>query len=322
MKAKLSSFVLAATLAVAPFQIGCSDDDDDTNFGAGGGAALNAEETFESGDQPLDTAQSSIFDGLGGGSDGTDDNALAHHLANALIYLIEGPDQLLFVLGNSPDDPDAFFLAGEALTANLSFFVQELLCAIGEGTGGVCVEPGQVPDEVLLNLLPSLEALQAALSGEGEGADLSVVLFHIRRLAEGLAESILYLETQSGDAPLITPLFAMLRQAALDIAELLDTIQIVGGGDGDEMSGEEANHALRVTLENLLVNLFTEVLPVAEQDPETAEQIISAIQDGLDQLEEFTGQLLEPIIDGLIDPVTDIIGPILDGLLHSLGIEG
>jgi hypothetical protein len=245
MKAKLSSLVFAVVLAGAPFQIGCSDDDDDTNLGAGGGAALNAEETFESGDEPLDTAQSSIFDGLGGGSDGTDENALAHHLANALIYLLEGPDQLLFVLGNSADDPDAFFLAGEALTANLSFFVQELLCAIGEGTGGVCIEPGQVPDEVLLNLLPSLEALQTAFSGEGEGADLSVVLFHLRRLAEGLAESILYLETQSGDAPIITPLFGMLRQDALDVSDFLDTIQIVGGGDGDEMSGLEANHAPR-----------------------------------------------------------------------------
>jgi hypothetical protein len=319
MKAKLSSLVLAATLAFAPFQIGCSDDDDDTS---GAGAALNAEATFESGEESLDPLQSAIFDGIGA-SDGTDDNALPHHLANALIFLLEGPDQFLKVLaaGSQTGEVDGFS-AGEALFIHLSFAVQELLCAIGEGTGGVCVEPGQVPDEILLNLLPALQNLQAALEGGEGGADLSVVLFHLRSLAEGLAESILYLETNSGDAPILTPLFGMLRQLVLDVADLIDTIQIVGGGDGDMLSGLDANHALRVALENLLVNLFTEVIPLAEQDPETAEQVISSIQDGLDQLEDFTEALVVPIIDGLLDPLTDIIGPILDGLLHSLGIEG
>ena len=321
MKAKLSSFVLAATLAVAPFQIGCSDDDDDTT--AASQAALDPEATFDGGEESLDPLQSALFDGLGGGSDGTDENALAQHLANALIFLLEGPDQFIKVLaaGSQSGEVDGFS-AGEALFVHLSFAVQEILCAIGEGTGGVCVEPGEVPDEILLNLLPALQNLQAALDGEAGGADLSVILVHLQSLADGLAESILYLEENSGDAPILTPLFGMLRQTVLDVSALIDTIQIVGGGDGDALSGLEANHALRVALENLLVNLFTEVIPLAEQDPATAEQVITAIQDGLDQLEEFTEALVVPIIDGLLDPLTDIIGPILDGLLHQLGIEG
>jgi hypothetical protein len=321
MKAKLGRLFLVAVLACQMLAVGCSDDDDE---GAGGGAAaLATEGTFESGDGALDTVQASLFDNLGEAGVGTPLENFFRHVTHALIFLLEGPDGVIAALASGGSNQEAPFRIGESLTLNLAAFVNELLCAIGSLAGENCEGGSLPPDSSFAALEPDLIALKQAFEdGEG-GADLSVVIEHLRRLAEeGLAVSIANLEEQAGNPDGLVPLLEMLRQASLDVADLLDTIQIVGGGDGDELAGADANAAIRVLLENLLVNLFTEVLPLQEQDPETATQLINEIHGAMNELQEALEPLVQAVIDGILDPVTDIIGPILDGILHGLGIEG
>ena len=322
MKAKLGRFFLVALLACPLLAVGCSDDDDEGGAG-GGAAALATEDTFESGDGALDTVQSTLFDGLAEAGAGTPLENFFRHLSHGLIFLLEGPDGVIAALASGGSNQEAPFRIGESLTLNLAAFVNELLCAIGSLAGENCEGESFPPDSSFAALEPDLIALKQAFEdGEG-GADLSVVIEHLRKLAEeGLAVSIANLQEQAGNPDGLVPLLEMLRQASLDVADLLDTIQIVGGGDGDELAGAEANAAIRVLLENLLVNLLTEVIPLEEQDPEQAQQLIDSIHDGMDQLQEGLEPLVQGIIDGILDPVTDIIGPILDGILHGLGIEG
>lgn len=318
---KLQTLLLLGVLAVSPLVVGC-DDDDDNGSGSSTSGNNDATETFESGDEPLDSTQAALnaslnqqVSSMAGGAAGPEAEAFVQHLTYALQYLLEGPDDLLAALTGG--DTGEITGAGESLATNLSLFVEELLCAINSAAAldcetfisGAGVTPGFGDVE------PFLAVLQGDLSG---GADLSVILVHLAAFSDALAVSLDNIENEGGDlpgAPYSNSLFDMLEQASIDLGDILEIVAF-------EDDGAATNVALLDLLRNLLENLFIELPQLRDENPELAAQVENELQTAIDGINTGTNILIPFLIDDALNPSSDIIGAILDGLLHGLGIQG
>jgi hypothetical protein len=314
---KLSTMLLAAVLAFGLLGAGCGNDthDADNSGGSSTGTGRNGIETFSGGDEPLDDVQALLYEALaqqlaeqaGGANPGAEE--FLKRVSYALIYLLQGPDQVVAALASG--DSSQFGTAGGSLASNLTIAVDELLCAIGSlaapencqslSTGGV---PGEFS-----NLEALLLSLQGEL-GEGEGADFSAMTAILEDLVLELQTLATSEDELPGD-PYASSLFELLAQLFGDTADIIHAFGVEDPGD--------ANDAFVGAIDNLLNNLLIGLPQIDDDNPELADQIENELSIVLAGVDSYSEDLITALIMFLLDPLSDLVGPVSEGFEGGLG---
>lgn len=303
---KLSTMLLAGVLAIGLFGAGCGDDTNDAD-NTSTGTGRDSSETFGTGTQALDPVQSLLNDllaeQLASGAGDTGADAFLEHLSYGLNYILQGPDDLISIL--VAGDSSQFGSAGTALATNLTIGVNEILCAIGSFAAEDCPSLSTgVPAE-----FTNLEGLLVSLLGEienGEGGDLSAVT----DILEDVVQELQTLATSEGALPgdpYASSLFELLANALGNTQILLDAI-----GIEDDAA---ANAALLQTLDDLLQDSVIGLLQIAESNPALADQIENELSLVTASVNSYSRSLLDLLLEGLLDPLTDAL---LGGFQGSL----
>ncbi len=306
---------------------------------------------------PLDAVQTplseQVFGQLVGAASGTPLEGTLDCAGQAVVIdIIDVLDSIALALTTAAEtqDPAAAF---DSAAANIQFSAEELAkdlpgaltalagddCNGGSDDGG---DGSAGSDNPLAGtpLAPLGDALAPVLSqfptgGGEEGEDLDLqslsALFHQLSLAfrSGLAQ----IPAEAATAPVFGGLLTTLDTA---FADLDVTLLNLGVYDG-EMTAE----ALEVTLNHLLINVLTEVVPVNFFEAQAGQvgTFSGPITDGVNQLTAALGDnlldaALPPLTDALdnplavlLDPIENtllpaLLGPITDGIASALGGGG
>lgn len=309
----------------------------DTGGGTGGGSAYSGV------DGPLDAIQdplsSQLFGPLGAAFTGTPLEGSIDCLNQAVVTdFIDVLDAIAVGLQAVSEgaDPQTAFNDGTANIENaLAEFGADLPGAVtalsGDGcnnssSGGGSENPlAGTPLEPLGDALAPILGLFPA-SGESNGdAQLSSLATLVSLLNNafqtGMADAITQATNAGLPDPTTTPIFGgALTTLGMAINDLDTTMQAVSIYDGDASSA-----ALGVTLDNLLVNILTGVVPIAfiENEAGLGPVFSSEIEAGVDQVIAALDQGLNPVVSTVLEELlngalTPLMDPIENTVLPAL----
>lgn len=164
-------------------------------------------------------------------------------------------------------------------------------------------------------LAPLADALGPLLTGaggdfgSGENLDLTAVQALTDQLSSAFNEGLASLPAEVSDAPVLGGLLVTLQTTFNDLDATVAAI--------DDGSGEETASAIATTLDNLLGNLLTQVVPIQfiEDQAGVPGAVSSQIQNGIGQvtaqLDNGLGAVLEPTFGALFDGA---LAPLFGGL--------
>lgn len=181
-------------------------------------------------------------------------------------------------------------------------------------------------------LAPVLSQFPGMGGGDGDAEDLDLQSLSalVHQLATAFRTGLAMVPAEAQEAPVFGGLLTTLDTA---FADLDSTIMNLGVYDG-----EATTEALETTLNHLLKNVLTEVIPVAFIEAQADQQgaFTGPINDGVDQITMALGDNLldaavPPLADALdgplavlLDPIENtllpaLLGPIADGIASALG---
>jgi len=330
----------AATLALGACSAGGGSDDTPGGNNDGGGNTTAERYAVEG---PLDPVQSQlstgVFDALAGPLAGT---PLAPVLTCA-DFIVTGDivdilDTLAVAAQTGTTDPAAgqaaFTGAADSLNSSgtqLAADLQGLLTALaGSGSCGADGAPSTPPtgDNPLAGtplaplgaaLAPVLAQLAGAGGGGGGGGDdanLTSVANLYSALNDAFQSGYSQLPAEAVDSPVVGALLQTLSTALND----LDATTTVLGS----YNGPATATAVSTTLDHLLVNVLTKVVPVTTLEDQSGQgPVLSGpITDGVHQLttalDGALGQVTTPVEDALAGPLAALLDPIENQVLAPL----
>lgn len=341
----MNKFLVTAVAAAAVALAGCSAGGSDSPAGGGGGGSGS---TRVSG--PLDPLQSAISDQLLGqletAAAGT---PLAPVLACADLTINQNTldivDSVLLGLQNpaslSSTTPEQVEGQVMQLTSNLG----ALLTAL---SGGSCSSSGGLPTTNPLAgtplaplgdaLLPVLQQVQDQLAGGGGGgggggSGFASLAALVGQINTALQTGIAQLPPEATSAPVLGGIFGTLTTTLSDVQSLLVAVALDNGGG--------ASTAVENTLDHLLVNVLTQIIPaefietqagqpgvITGPIEDAAATFSSNAADAISQgttplINALNGEQLAPVIDPVVNTLLpQIIDPITVALSGGGGGGG
>lgn len=356
---KLRTLGLALTLGLSVGITGCGGDSSDSivNNASKTNEDTNNDTVEEGVVGPLDALQepleSQVFGQLEGALAGTPLEGMIDCAGQAVVIdIIDVVDAIALALMEAAQtqDPAAF----EAAAGNIQFSLEELgndlpgaLTALAgddcnggatdsdNGNGGDSVNPlAGTPLAPLGDALaPVLSQFPSGSDGDSEDMDLQALSALVHELATAFSGGLAQVPAEAQEAPVFGGLLTTLDTA---FGDLDHTLQHLGAYEGEDTAA-----ALEETLNHLLVNVLTEVIPVTFIEAQAGQDgaISGPITDGVNQLTAALGEnllnaALPPLAEGLdgplaalLDPIENqllpaILGPITDGIAGFNGGEG
>ena len=308
-------------------------------------------------DQVQTPLQEEVFGQLVGAAAGTPLEGTLDCAGQAVVIdLIDVLDSIALALmeGAESQDPAA---AIDSAAGNIQFSLEELAndlpgaltalagddCNHGEGTDGGEDGGEGGSDNPLAGtpLAPLGDALAPVLgqfpSGGGEGGDedldLQSLAAVVHELAVAFHGGLEMVPAEAKEAPIFGGLLTTLDVALMDLDTTMSHLGVY--------DGETAAQDLENTLNHLLINVLTQVVPVTFFEEQAGQQgaISGPITDGVNQLTAALGDnlldaALPPLADALddqlnvlLDPIENqllpaILGPIADGIAGFGGSGG
>lgn len=247
--------------------------------------------------------------------------------------------------GGVPLSPDPQALAGSltSLAANLTQLIESLAGQQGGCVGGAIALDRINPDSNPLAgtplaplgsaLGPVLGQIVAVLNGSGSGGQdlqLSTVANLVAQLNLALQSALAQIPQDAYAAPVVGGALTTLSTALNDTSSLLSAVLAYDSA--------ATRVQLQNILDNTLVNLLTEVLPVRAIEDQAGQPglISDRIEDGAAQLAALLGStvgtalgpVLDDVLAGALDPLLDpienellpaLLGPLSDALAGGLG---
>lgn len=337
-KALSGAAIFGSTLLLAA----CNSSGDSASLAAGPGAAAGSNGKSQVIAGPLDPLQEQVVSGiLGDQIGGTLPEPLGPTVqcaADTVNSLLDTPDAILAALTAVPGggDPAAALQgAADQVVGSLERFAAELqstLTALAGGEGCVTVAGGRSDGNPLSGnplagtpLAPigdALEPLVAALSGfsnndgDGEDPNLTSVTSTVAPLLAQLSDGFALVPAEARSAPVLGGLLSTLETATADLSATLPAV-----GNYDALG---TNAGVETLLNNLLSNVLLQVVPVALIDEQTGQDFSSQIQAGIDTatgtLAPFTGQLITPLFNDVLNgAASPLLNPIESLLAQILG---
>ncbi len=342
---KARIFGLATLLGLSIGITACGGDsaDDLVKEDAGSSAQDSNNDTVAEGVVgPLDAVQTpldeQVFGALVDATAGTPlEGTLDCAGQSVVIDVIDVLDSIALALMEAAEsqDPAAAF---EAAAGNIQFSVQELandlpgaLTALAgddcnNGDAGDNGGNGDAGDNPLAGtpLAPLGDALAPVLSqfptggdGDNEDLDLQSLSALVHALATAFHGGLSMVPAEATEAPIIGGLLTTLDTALLDLD---DTLMHLGVYDGAATA-----EALEATLNHLLVNVLTQVVPISFIEAQAGQEgvISGPIADGVDQVTAALGDnllsaALPPLSDALNGPLAVLLDPIENQLLPAI----
>ncbi|MGJ8668619.1 MAG: hypothetical protein ACSHXK_03930 [Oceanococcus sp.] len=263
-------------------------------------------------------------------------------LADAVNSLVDGPDALLAALTDLPNGADpaaAFQAAAGDLTGSLQRFADELqaalaalsgqqdACSTVAGNGSAPNTAGAnplagTPLETLGDALAQLAGGADMLSGSNEDPELTAVTNLLSTLVGNVLAGFSLIPGEVQQAPVVGALLGTIQTTLVDLRNTLPSVGIY-----DAVNTQAGIEGL---LNNLLDNVLTGVIPVAQIDAATGQNFSEQIQGGIDQLTaqlgSGLGQLITPAfndgLNGALEPILDPAEGLLAQLLNGDSING
>jgi hypothetical protein len=337
---------LAVALAATVFAAGCGGGgggDGSTPPNPGGGGSTPAKVTG-----PLDVVQNPLSDAvlgqLANAVAGTPLEAVVTAVDKVVIEdLLDIVDVLALGLRQAQGNPAA--LAGVAgdvqqQVLKLALDLRSLLGALGPGAGGGTGSGGTDPlagtplAPLSAALLPVLNPLISQLqSKDADDLQLSQLAALVDQLNTQLQAGLALVPADARNAPVVGGAFATLTGALTDVTSLL---QAAGAYNGALTASR-----LETTVNNLLVNVLTKVVPLEFIETQSGRPgvLTGQIQAGVAQLAGVLGDnvglvltpVLEQLLAGALSPVLDpientvlpaVLTPIIDAISGGVGSGG
>lgn len=331
-KSALSAVIPAALLAFSLFLTGC-------NSGSGGNSSeprdSNNDTVAEGVVGPLDVIQGPLNDQvinqlalvLGGTPlEGTID-CVGQAVVLDVIDVLDAVALAVQDAAAGQDTAAAFDAASE----NIQFAVNELVndlpgaltalvgedCNTAAGTGfsfGDNPLEGTPLEPLGASLIPVFQAIS---SEPGEDVDLQTLSELVHQLSEAFGRGTAQIPDEARDAPIVGGLLTTLEVALQDLDNTLDPL--------GQYQGEDAAEELEVTLNHLLKNVLTELVPISFIEAQAGQEgIISGpISGGVDTLTDgiksnLLDAALPPLSDALDGPLAVLLDPIENNLLPAI----
>ncbi|MEE2653316.1 MAG: hypothetical protein VYE54_11370 [Pseudomonadota bacterium] len=166
-------------------------------------------------------------------------------------------------------------------------------------------------------LAPLLTAAGGSGFGNGENLDLTALQALTDQLSSAFNEGLANLPAEVADAPVLGGLLTTLQTTFNDLDTTIGAL--------DDASGDETAGAIATTLDNLLSNLLTQVVPVEfiEEQAGQPGAVSSQIKDGIGQvtaqLDNGLGAVLDPAFGALFGGALDPLFSGLNMLLTPIG---
>lgn len=338
---KTKHWWLAAGLALSVFAAGCG----------GGGGGSSAVDPADTGGMPvakvtgpLDALQAPLSDAvlgqLANALAGTPLEGVVNSVDQLVVQdLLDIVDALTLGLQRAATQGNAAGLASIAgdvqqQVLKLALDLRGLLGALGAGTGGGAAgDPlaGTPLAPLSSALLPVLNPLIAQLqSKNAEDLQLTQLAALVAQINTQLQAGLALVPAEARNAPIVGGVFTTLGSTLTDVTSLL---QAAGA-----YNGALTTSRLETTVNNLLVNVLTKVLPLQYIEAQSGRPgvLTGQIEAGVAQLAAVLGDnvglvltpVLEQLLGGALSPVLDpientvlpaVLTPIIDALSGGLG---
>ena len=347
----MKQWLLSASLAAAVFTAGCGG-----SGSSGSGSTPPPPDptptptpTDVKVDGPLDAVQTplseTVLAQLRDAVAGTPLEAIVASADQIIVQdLLDIVDALALGLQSAATSGNPAAIAGSATDVQVQVFqlvehLRELLDVLAAGTGGA---PGAgvggnplagTPLEALGTALLPILSPASSLLDPANGTDLQltqlaeVVALINQQLQAGLAQ----IPAEATSAPVVGGVFSTLSTTLTDVTALI--------GAAATYNGANTTAQIQNTVDNLLVNVLTEVLPLRFLEEQSGNpgaltgqieggvaQVSAVLGDGLGQvltpvLEQLLGGALTPVLDPIENAVLPtVLTPIIDAL--SGGVPG
>jgi len=317
---KISKGIAPSLLSACLLLSGCGG-------GSGGGGGEASE--YQGVDGPLDVLQeplsNQVLGGLSDALSGTPLEAPIECIDQLVVQdVLDVVDTVLSVL--DPSNTGDLQGATAQLTDNLRSTVTELLsdlpnllaslvgasdCTSGSGFGG----GNPLAGTDLADLGASLEAI---FSNNGDVAllDLHQIAYLLQDISNAFSDGIISAAGPVTDAPILGGTLVTLDSALADLANLVTAVA--------DQDGDAAGAAVGTTVENLLNNVLTQIVPIAFIEDQSgqiglfSQPIASAVGTLSGQLSSGLPAVLDPLFDGLAFVQNILTAIFADGLLAGL----
>lgn len=340
----MKKWLLGAGLAAAVFAAGCG--------GGSSGSSTPPPEPPPTGGKvagPLDALQTplseTVLAALRDAVAGTPLEAVVVAADQIIVQdLLDIVDALAVGLQDAAATGDPTAIEGSAADVQVQVLqmvddLRDLLDALAAGTGGT---PGGgaggnplagTPLEALGSaLLPVLDPAASLLNpANGNDLQLTQLAEVVALINQQLQSGLVQIPEEARSAPVVGGVFSTLSTALTDITALI--------GAAASYNGANTATQIQNTVDNLLINLLTEVLPLRFLEEQSGNpgvltgqieagvaQVSAVLGDGLGQvltpvLEQLLGSALAPVLDPIENSVLPaVLTPIIDAL--SGGIPG
>ncbi len=336
--------ILTLVLGSAISLVACSDSDNSDNliFEDNTPQDTNSNSVSEGVEGPLDALQTplseDVFGQLVAATTGTPLEGVLDCAGQAVVIdLLDVVDSIAVGLIEASEGSDPTMALSNS-SENIQLSLQELandlpgaLTALagddcngesGDGNGGFSGGNNPLSGTPLAPLgdalAPVLAGLPASNSDVGDDMDLQSLSAFMHELSLAFQSGLDQVPAEAAEAPIFGGILKTLETAFIDLDNTLMPLGIY--------NGDAAADALEVTLNHLLVNILTEIVPlkfIEEQAGTPPGQFTGPIEEGVGMATAGLGDnllsvALPQLADALNGPLSPVLGPIENEVLPAI----
>ena len=299
---KISKGIAPSVLSACLLLTGCGGG----SGGGGGGEASN----FQGVEGPLDTLQeplsNQVLGGLSGALSGTPleapieciDQLVVQDVLDVVdsILAVANPSQLNNMQGVAGEITDNLKATVGELVSDLPNLLASLVGASDCTGGGGSMSGNPLAGTDLADLGASLEAIFVN-SGDIALLDLHQIAYLLQDISDAFSDGIVGAAGPVTEAPILGGTLVTLDTALADLAGLVTAVA--------DQDGDAAGYAVGATVENLLNNVLTQIVPIGFIEDKSgqiglfSQPIETAVGTLGGQLSSGLPVVLDPLFDGL-----------------------